>query len=191
MVLTEEGRKKLGTMVTAPYMKLATFLISKPRKMVGNQFRHQCETRTILIDYGYIDSVLHKAALIHDILEEIPDFNRDLIRRNADSEGPQVLDLVLEVTRKQGETKADFLTRLFLHGSLNARTLKAADRISNMKDLGLVSDPDFIERYCTETEEFVFPIAAKVDRDMLRELDDLVKSRRAILPMLRNQPAAS
>ena len=31
------------------------------------------ETYNILIDYGHIDSVLHKAALVHDLIEDIPE----------------------------------------------------------------------------------------------------------------------
>jgi GTP pyrophosphokinase len=180
MLLTEEGRKKLEAMVFASYMALATFLISKSRRMGGNQFRHQLATWAILIDYGVIDSVLLKAALVHDIIEELPDFNQDLIRF-ADADGEQVLKLVLEVSRVPGETKADFLTRILERGSRNARILKVADRLSNMHDLGIASSPDFIERYCNETEKFIFPMAAGVDRDMLRELRDLVASRRGIL----------
>lgn len=187
MVLTEEGREGLANMNIAPYMALATFLISISRQMGGNQFRHQCATRAILIDYGFIDSVLHKAALVHDIIEDLPGFNRDLIRF-ADAEGEQVLQLVLEVTREPGEPKPAFLSRILQHGSWNARVLKVADRLSNMYDLGIAAPLAFIERYCAETEKFIFPMAEGVDRDMLRELQDLVASRRAILAMMQPSP---
>jgi GTP pyrophosphokinase len=180
MVLTEESRKKLADMITASYMALSTFLIDKSRWAGGNQFRHQLATRAILIDYGFIDSALHKAALVHDIIEDIPGFNKDLIRY-ADFEGEKVLQLVLEVTRLTGESKEDFLNRILSRGSLNARTLKVADRISNMHDLGLVSSPEFIKRYCDETEKFIFPMAEGVDKDMAREIHDQVASRRTIL----------
>jgi len=86
MVLNDEGRSRLAAMTTAPYMALATYLISVSRMAAGNQFRHQCETRSILIDYGYVDSVLHKAALTHDLIEDLPGFNHDLLRF-ADAEG--------------------------------------------------------------------------------------------------------
>jgi GTP pyrophosphokinase len=171
-------------MITAPYIALSTFLISVGRHAAGNQFRHQCETRAILIDYGYIDSVLHKAALVHDLIEDLPGFNRDLIRF-ADGEGGQVLELVLEVSKTPEESKSDFLSRILHCGSRNARILKVADRLSNMHDLGFVSPVTFIERYCNETEEFMFPMAAGVDRDMLRELKDLVESRRNILKTMQ------
>ena len=90
--------QELKNIVLAPYMQLATGLIGKARHAGGNMFRHQMDTLAILIDYGYIDSVLLKASVVHDTVEDIKDFDRNLIL-NADDEGEEVLNLVLEVTR--------------------------------------------------------------------------------------------
>jgi GTP pyrophosphokinase len=182
MLMTDDKRINLANMVTAPYVALATMLICKGRKSSGNQFRHQMETRTILIDYGYVDSILHKAALIHDLLEDLEDFDHSLVIR-ADSEGPAVYRLVLEVTRKKGEIKNDFLLRVREQGSTNAKLIKCADRISNMiaLGLGLNTERDFIKRYCNETEDFILPIARQIDKDMHTELSDLIVSRRKLL----------
>ena len=49
---------RLKEMHMAPYMQLATALIGNLRRSGGNMFRHQLDTMAILIDYGYIDSVL-------------------------------------------------------------------------------------------------------------------------------------
>ena len=164
----------------APYMQLATSLIGKRRHSGGNMFRHQLDTMAILIDYGYIDSVLLKASIIHDVVEDIPDFNHNLILE-IDSEAGQVYDLVLEVSRKEGQTKAEFLRGIIEHGSMRAKTLKCADRISNMISMGFVTDPAFIERYCDETEFFMFPLALEVDYCMYQELIELVMTRRKYL----------
>jgi GTP pyrophosphokinase len=182
MLMTDEKRQILANMITAPYVSLATMLISKARKSSGNQFRHQVETRAILIDYGHISPVLHKAALTHDILEDLEDFDVNLLK-TADADGPAVYELVMEVTRQKGEKKSDFLRRIYDRGSLNAKLIKCADRISNMTalGLGLNTERDFIQRYCTETEEYVLPIARMVDRDMWTELTDLISSRRKLL----------
>jgi GTP pyrophosphokinase len=171
-------------MVTAPYVALATMLICKGRKSSGNQFRHQMETRTILIDYGYVDSILHKAALTHDLIEDLEDFDRNLIIR-ADPEGPAVYSLVMEVSRKKGESKSEFLLRIRDRGSVNAKLIKCADRISNMiaLGLGLNMEREFIKRYCDETEDFILPIARQIDKDMYTELSDLVISRRRLLTL--------
>ena len=58
---------QLKNIYLAPYMQLATELIGKARHAGGNMFRHQIDTMAILIDYGYIDSVLLKAACVHDV----------------------------------------------------------------------------------------------------------------------------
>ncbi len=172
--------QQLKDMILAPYMQLATGLIGKARHAGGNMFRHQMDTLAILIDYGYIDSVLLKASIVHDTVEDIPDFDRNLII-NADSEGQQVLDLVLEVTRRDDEDKKQFLHRILDTGSQKAKILKCADRISNMISLGYVTDPKFIERYCDETEFFLFPMALEIDFNMYQELINLVMTRRRYL----------
>jgi len=164
----------------APYMQLATALIGKQRHAGGNMFRHQIDTMGILIDYGYIDSVLLKASVIHDVIEDIPDFNCNQILE-IDSESGQVYDLVMEVTKQEGQLKSDYLKRIIEKGSHRAKVLKCADRISNMISLGFVTDPEFIERYCEETEVYLFPIALEVNYDMYQELIHLVISRRQYL----------
>lgn len=172
--------QQLRDISLAPYMQLATGLIGKARHAGGNMFRHQMDTLSILIDYGYIDSVLLKASVVHDTVEDIPDFDRNLII-NADAEGLEVLNLVLEVTRRGDEDKRQFLKRILDTGSQKAKILKCADRISNMISLGYVTDPKFIERYCDETEYFLLPMALEIDFNMYQELINLIMTRRRYL----------
>lgn len=179
-IMANEQMYELRDISLAPYMQLATGLIGKARHAGGNMFRHQMDTLAILIDYGYIDSVLLKASVVHDTVEDIPDFDRNLII-NADSEGQKVLDLVLEVTRRAEESKPDFLKRILDTGTQRAKVLKCADRISNMISLGYVTDPKFIERYCDETEFFILPMAIEVDFNMYQELINLIITRRKYL----------
>lgn len=178
--MDNESMLQLKGIYLAPYMQIATALIGKVRYAGGNMFRHQIDTMGILIDYGYIDSVLLKASCIHDVIEDIPGFDHQTIL-NVDSESPEVYKLVLEVTKKEGQVKSDYLRGIIEHGSQRAKILKCADRISNMISLGFVTDPAFIERYCDETEYFIFPIALEVDYMMYQELIDLVITRRKYL----------
>jgi GTP pyrophosphokinase len=171
---------RLKNMYLAPYIQMATALIGKRRRSGGNMFRHQIDTMAILMDYGYIDSVLLKASVIHDLLEDVPDFRRDLIL-GIDDESSEVYKLVLEVTRRPIETKEEFLGRIREFGSDRSRILKSADRISNMISLGYVTDVQFIKRYTDETEAHVYPIAELVDPRMLDELRELVTTRRDYL----------
>jgi len=176
---TEQMDKLSGTRL-APYIQVATILIGKSREGGGNMFRHQLDTMSILIDYKYIDTVLLKASLVHDVLEDIPDFNHNILL-SIDYESHAVYNLVLEVSRRHGETKPDFLTRISESGSKTAKILKVADRISNMISLGFVNNLSFVERYINETEKYLIPIANEVDNNMLIELTDLVNSRRKYL----------
>ena len=178
--MDDSNMNQLGNIRIAPYMQLATSLIGKARHAGGNMFRHQMDTLAILIDYGYIDSVLLKAAVVHDTVEDIEGFDKNQII-NADDEGQQVLDLVMEVTRHEDEDKKQFLTRILGTGTPKAKILKCADRISNMISLGYVTDPKFIERYCDETEYFLLPMALEVDYNMYQELISLIMTRRRYL----------
>lgn len=164
----------------APYLQLATVLIGKQRHAGGNMFRHQIDTMGILLDYGYIDSVLLKASVIHDVVEDVPGMNINQILE-IDSESGQVYDLVMEVTKLEGMPKDVYLKRIIEKGSHKAKVLKCADRISNMISLGFVTSPEFIERYCEETELYILPIALEVNFDMYQELIQLIISRRQYL----------
>ena len=168
--MNEQQMLQLSNIHFAPYIQLATALIGKARHAGGNMFRHQMDTFAILLDYGYIDPVLLKASIIHDTIEDIPGFIPELIT-NADEDGPEVLKLVREVTRREDENKKQFLCRILDEGS----------RISNMISLGYVTDPAFIERYCDETEYFLLPMSIQVDFNMYQELINLIMTRRRYL----------
>ncbi len=184
--MTTEQMLQISGIHLVPYMQVATHLIGKSREGGGNMFRHQIDTMGILIDYGYVNSVLLKASLVHDLLEDIPDFNHNILL-SIDTESHAVYNLVLEVTRRHGESKPDFLTRIIETGSFDAKTLKVADRISNMISLGFVNNLAFVERYINETEKYLLPLAAQVNKYMLIELTDLVKIKRKYLEDMKPQ----
>jgi len=183
--MNTEQMDHLGGTRLAPYIQLATYLIGYSREGGGNMFRHQLDTMAILIDYKYIDSVLLKASLVHDVLEDVHNFNHNILL-NLDYESHDVYSLVQEVSRRHEETKPEFLTRIKETGSHNAKILKVADRISNMISLGFVNNFEFVERYINETEKYLLPIAQEINHDMHRELSDLVSSRRKYLEDFRN-----
>src|SRR5512136_3028965 len=133
----EDLEKQLSSMTLAPYIFKAMALIGIRRKAGSNMFRHQISTLGILLDYKFIDTVLLKAAVIHDLFENasgMPGVSREEIIR-IDEDGPAVYDLVMEVTIRVSEgvrePKPVYLTRIMESGSHRARILKLADRISN------------------------------------------------------------
>jgi len=177
--------ESLKNLVLAPYILKATALISVQRAVGGNQFRHCFSTLGILLDYKFFsNSVLLKASLLHDLLEDMPETQVDEIRY-IDSDGTAVVELVLEVTKRKEETKEQYLQRVLEQGSENALLLKCADRISNLTDLHRdIQTDQKISVYLDQTEKYVIPMAKLVNGDMLIELTDLVAKRRKIVRML-------
>ena len=177
---------KLKALVLAPYIMKATALIGFQRNVGGNQFRHAFATLAILFDYKLFDDyVLLKAALIHDLLEDVPGTDESELRQ-IDDQANQVVDLVLEITRPKGMTKVNFLKRILEHGSRNAKLLKSADRISNLTDL----HRDHYSRkkmcsYLDQTEKYILPMALEVNKNMAIELTDLIAKRRKQLNYLK------
>jgi GTP pyrophosphokinase len=164
-------------LVIAPYVQKATALRGVKRYVGGNQFRHALATFAILIDYHYVDAVLLKASVIHDLIEDVKNTSHEEIR-TLDHDGPRVLELVLEVSRRQEETKEEFLKRILTDGSKNAKILKCADRISNLTDLHPdVFDEEYIKNTIFFTRKWVVPMAEQVNPDMLFELKDLLIRR--------------
>jgi hypothetical protein len=167
----------LEKMVLAPYVQKSTALRGKYRYVGGNQFRHAFSTFAILLDYHYMDPVLLKASIIHDIFEDVKCVTPEEII-TLDSDGQAVYDLVMEVTKVKGESKDDYLMRVLEKGSEKAKILKCADRISNLTDLHTDTfDKGFIKKYIDETKRWVLPMSEQVNRDMHFELRDLVKRR--------------
>jgi (p)ppGpp synthase/HD superfamily hydrolase len=176
----------LAGITLAPYIVKAMALIGVRRRGGSNMFRHQISTMGILIDYKLIDPVLLKASVIHDLFEDagnMPGVTEHEIT-GIDADGPAVFALVMEMTRRDvagvKEPKTDYLARVMRSGSLRARRLKLADRISNLTALGFVHDPAFVRKYVEETRACILPHASEVNPDMFKELSDLVESRASI-----------
>lgn len=180
----KDSEKNLRDLILAPYILKATALIGVERKVGGNQFRHSFSTLGILLDYKYFsDSVLLKASLLHDFLEELPEATVEEIIE-IDTDGPQVVKLVLEVTKSDSESKAQYLQRVLNSDSKNALILKCADRISNLTDLNRDTHTrQKITDYLNQTEKYVLPMAEKVNKNMFIELSDLISRRREIIQM--------
>ena len=175
--------KRLASITMAPYITKAMALIGVRRKAGSNMFRHQMSTMAILLDYKMIDAVLLKAAVIHDLFEDapgLPGVTREEIVA-LDSDGPAVYELVMEVTQAtvngKREPKVEYLKRIMEKGSLRAKVLKLADRISNMISLGFVHEEAFVRRFIGETKTCILPYAKEINADMHRELSDLLVDR--------------
>ncbi len=174
--------KELEDLVLAPWILKATALIGKRRLVGGNAFRHAMATLSICLDYKYFNNpILLKSSLVHDLLEDIPYTNiREL--RALDSDANAVVDLVLEVTRREDETKIQYLERILKYGSFNAKVLKISDRLSNITDMNrdIYTDSKMLD-YLEQTETYVLPMARQVNHNMAIELHDLIENRKITL----------
>lgn len=183
----EDLESRLSSITLAPYIFKAMALIGVRRRAGSNMFRHQIVTMGILLDYKFIDPVLLKASVIHDLFEDavgMPGVSREEIVR-LDHDGPAVYDLVMEVTQRTisgvMEPKSEYLVRIMESGSPKARILKLADRISNLTSLGFVHQVAFVRKYLAETRQYIMPYAARINADMSREITDLVEGRERML----------
>lgn len=181
LIMENWQEKILEDITLAPYIQKAMALIGLKRRVGGNQFRHAMATLAILIDYKYMHPVVLKASVIHDLLEDIPDTSHDSILALED--GRQVLELVLFLTRPRCQPKPEYLEKIRFQGSIEARILKLADRISNITDLHIGIDAnDYILRYVKESRDYVLPIADDLALDpiafnMGKELKDMLDDR--------------
>jgi GTP pyrophosphokinase len=184
-----DPERTLGSITLAPYIFKAMALIGVRRKAGGNMFRHQLATMTILLDYMIIDPILLKASVIHDLFEDAegkPGVSRAEIER-IDQDGPAVYALVMEVTRRVvdgiREPKPEYLRRIMESSSNRARTLKLADRISNLYALGFVHEEEFVRKFLQETKEHILPFAESINSHMHREMSDLIADREGKLEL--------
>jgi GTP pyrophosphokinase len=177
---------KLRNLVLAPYILKATALIDKQRNVGGNQFRHAMATLAILLDYKLFDDyVLLKASVIHDLIEDVPETDQNELRQ-IDEQANAVVDLVLEISRPKGMVKAMYLKRILEQGSLNAKLIKIADRISNLTDLHRDHYTKArMSNYLDQTEKYILPMALEVNNNMAVELKDLIDKRRKQMNYLK------
>jgi GTP pyrophosphokinase len=178
--------EKLNKLVLAPYIIKATALIGRQRNVGGNQFRHAMATLAILLDYKLFDDyVLLKAAVIHDLIEDVPETDEHELRK-IDTQANDVVNLVLEISRSKGVNKDIYLKRILEQGSRNAKILKVADRISNLTDLHRDQySKSLMNSYLNQTEKYILPMALEVNRDMAIELKDLINNRRKQMNYLK------
>lgn len=188
----ESNLDELRDITITPYIQLATPLITVPRKIGGNMFRHQMATLTILIDYKFTDSVMLKASVIHDLLEDVPETPIDKIIE-ADFEGREVLKVVLELTKDPAkETKIEYLKRLHKNGSYRAKVIKLADRISNITDITTdIFFKDWIDNYIKQTEKYILPIAQEINDDMHLELRDSLEKKKELVSIIYQSKKAA
>ncbi|MFG1700446.1 HD domain-containing protein [Nonomuraea sp. NPDC049309] len=102
---------------------------------------------------GLRDRDVLVAIVLHDVLEDTPCTEAEVVRRF----GPEVGALVRWVTRPPGGSKADHLASL-VKAPPKAVLVKLADRVSNVQELQRMPWR-FQRRYYLETVAYIMPLA--------------------------------
>lgn len=104
---------------------------------------HPIDVTDMLVRVGQVtDAVVLQSALLHDTIEDTPTTAQEI----EDHFGPEVRSVVLEVTDDKSLPK-DVRKRLQIehapHLSRRAQLVKLADKISNVKSIGLTPPEDW------------------------------------------------
>jgi guanosine-3',5'-bis(diphosphate) 3'-pyrophosphohydrolase len=145
---------------------------------------HPVEVCCILRYQGHVtDETVLAAALLHDTLEETDVDVEDIVK----SVGVQVAELVLEVTREEpteeqiaGMSKDQVYalrTTMLLDEirsmSDQAKTIKLADRISNLREAMLTRKPPKLRRYIEQSRQMLEVIPREINPMLWDALDSL------------------
>jgi GTP pyrophosphokinase len=184
--LDDTNLSMLNGFVLAPYLKLAISLISINRSIGRNAFTHAIGTMAVAIDYKFNHPLILKGALCHDYIEDAP-WAKEFHISHADSDGPEVLKIVKELTyikdpnnseKVNRKLKIDYLKKL-KDARPETKIIKLCDRLDNLYTLlpGAI-ELKKINRIIDETELYILPIAEEVSQDFVREIKDSLKSRK-------------
>lgn len=106
---------------------------------------HPAEVAQILVQHGIDRAPILAAAWLHDVVEDTA-----LTLADLTSFGPTVMDLVGRLTKRPGQSHADYYQRIW--ESREATLIKLADRISNLRTY-YVKGLDKLQRYVAFTEQ--------------------------------------
>ncbi len=140
-------------------------------------FMHPCAVAEILVDLG-LDTPTVAAAFLHDVVEDTPATEDDILRRF----GKEIMTLVDGVTkldkihfRTHEEEDAENFRKIFVAMANDVRVIiiKLADRLHNMRSLNFLSN-ERQQRIAKETLEIFTPLAGRLGISQIKcELEDL------------------
>lgn len=143
----------------------------------GKYINHLRSTALILLVHMRVaDAHCIAAALLHDIVEDIPEWTHD---RVVSEFGKEIAALVWWLTKpklprlktKQDEERK--YHRNLLRAPRAAVRIKLADRLHNLLTIWQ-QDPERIRRKIAETRDFILPLAEE-HGDLIHEIEDVLK----------------
>lgn len=144
-------------------LSVASFLHEGQFRKDGSPYiTHPLEVCSFLIYYGVIEDDVLAAALLHDVIENCEE-RMSMQKKQLSDYGinQDVIELVMLLSKKQGLDK-DALAIYFqgIAKNYKASLVKLVDRLHNCSSLYVFSK-ERMEKYITETNEFVIPLASQ------------------------------
>lgn len=133
---------------------------------------HLAAVSAVLSRFGIVDENLHKAAWLHDVVEDTP----TKLEEVKTLFGPVVADLVHRVTNGPGKNRKERHENTYpkIFASDDAITLKLADRIANTEQ-SIKDNGDLLQMYIKEYPDFKYMLFKPGSHDeMWLHLDKLV-----------------
>jgi guanosine-3',5'-bis(diphosphate) 3'-pyrophosphohydrolase len=124
-------------------------------------YHHLVDVTQKLINYRFIDEDIITAALLHDIVEDVPSYDIEWTRTEFNDNIAHMVELLTKkpgVDYKKPSNIKKYLEDIF--NNYGASLVKTADRIHNFGTLADFSLEKKI-RYATETEKFYIPFFKK------------------------------
>lgn len=155
------------------------------RRYDGNDYYMHCvDVANFLISYNIRDEDTVAAALLHDVIEDVPGHSRESLARLF---GERTAGFVYAVTNKPGLDyhDAQVLQEHLEHiaADVNTAAIKTADRMHNMYTL---AEASIEKRYrkAVETEEFFIPFFKECRKRYPRHEDLFQAAKTQILPQI-------
>lgn len=124
-------------------------------------YYHPVDVAQKLLNFGIRDEDIITAALLHDIIEDVPHFTIEMITEMFNPRVAKIVDLVTKkegIDYKNGENLQAYLDGIY--EDYGAALVKTADRMHNISSL-LEATPEKRLRQAIETETYFIPFFKK------------------------------
>lgn len=143
-------------------------------------FVHPIAIAQTALDNGFREDVLIASCLLHDILEDVPHINFDVL---VGEFGEEVATIVDNVSKRDGEPFAEYIERF--SSDRTSALVKILDRLNNVSTLS-ESTTEHREKQLKETRDIYIPLT-KAFRRMYWDEGEFYFQARTIMTAILNE----
>ncbi|MEN3336293.1 MAG: diphosphokinase / guanosine-3,5-bis(diphosphate) 3-diphosphatase [Blastocatellia bacterium] len=152
---------------------------------------HPLRVAVALVDeLDIIQPTLICAALLHDVIEDSPDYYAHGPVTRADIAswfGEEIAEIVWLLSKFDDVTLPAYLAAIEAAAATGAPVVKLCDRLDNLRSLARSMKVDKIRRYIRTTEIFFLPMAWRTNRYLHGELTRLLEEARRYLAKITGE----